>query len=783
MEEREWVTWHKPWARFDNPEMACDFEAMPLEKRHDYLIQGATALDHALTPLPKMKGHRHTLEAMLQLVRDDFETQRPMSEDARLAWRSALELTRRNRGPKVDEVFKCVVDCLVFLLHTRRMPDFPRQYLERVVRGMMKDYAVGLGVNNVARLAAVFEDMTPALIRARAAALRADTQGKKTSEYFERIMDVLREEGTETQAREGQDDAIMEELSPLEREIQAHGLDVDDARVVVCFVTGDPAFLSTHTLYDWMRIWKKVREKCRYLLQGDFGRKNQSVIESLVAMAGDSKSGRKQSGTASLSRKRSDEASAGGQDGVVGVEEQRKRVKGGEITIKVEEEGPGEALKEGDSHPEEKTTAYAPFEDYQYLLLLKKRYPESSRGGEGAGVTVGNASATLSAASVPVPEAFRSHTPTPPPSTPPSTSLPTHSHESLAPRQSAALLNTLPTAASWRQPPGRGITTGSTGMTALARGAATLRADAGAAPASFLSDVWRHGETTAGGSLSPDALMRPPHAGEAGTAPIPSISTLAKTRATSAAASSGSPTRKAATRAPKVQPPPGPTSVTTGPITDASAPRDSPIQSVRASLSKGKATSVPTTTVTRSLPAHSTITKAVGRQECLPAEATATATTAHMVSFPPHVTATTTTTATPSLGAEERVVTTTKATTASANPRDAGIPTPPSWNGPMSTARTPTWPCVRPPMSPPRVMGSTPSPSLQSACVPKRDLPLDAASPSTDPTPSVTTTTATKTTTETVKSQTSTALTEIVTTVTTITTTTTTTTPCGAFNA
>lgn len=64
MEEREWVTWHKPWARFDNPEMACDFEAMPLEKRHDYLIQGATALDHALTPLPKMKGHRHTLEAV-----------------------------------------------------------------------------------------------------------------------------------------------------------------------------------------------------------------------------------------------------------------------------------------------------------------------------------------------------------------------------------------------------------------------------------------------------------------------------------------------------------------------------------------------------------------------------------------------------------------------------------------------------------------------------------------------------------------------------------------------
>lgn len=86
----------------------------------------------------------------------------------------------------------------------RRMPDFPRQYLERVVRGMMKDYAVGLGVNNVARLAAVFEDMTPALIRARAAALRADTQGKKTSEYFEKIMDVLREEGTEVRVEKGQ---------------------------------------------------------------------------------------------------------------------------------------------------------------------------------------------------------------------------------------------------------------------------------------------------------------------------------------------------------------------------------------------------------------------------------------------------------------------------------------------------------------------------------------------------------------------------------------------------
>lgn len=62
---------------------------------------------------------------MLQLVRDDFETQRPMSEDARLAWRSALELTRRNRGPKVDEVFKCVVDCLVFLLHTRCVTCLP----------------------------------------------------------------------------------------------------------------------------------------------------------------------------------------------------------------------------------------------------------------------------------------------------------------------------------------------------------------------------------------------------------------------------------------------------------------------------------------------------------------------------------------------------------------------------------------------------------------------------------------------------------------------------------
>lgn len=84
------------------------------------------------------------------------------------------------------------------------MPDFPRQYLERVVRGMMKDYAVGLGVNNVARLAAVFEDMTPALIRARAAALRAGAQGKKTSECFERIMDVLREEKMEVRVVKGQ---------------------------------------------------------------------------------------------------------------------------------------------------------------------------------------------------------------------------------------------------------------------------------------------------------------------------------------------------------------------------------------------------------------------------------------------------------------------------------------------------------------------------------------------------------------------------------------------------
>ena len=86
----------------------------------------------------------------------------------------------------------------------RRVPDFPRQYLERVVRGMMKDYAVGLGVNNVARLAAVFEDMTPALIRARAAALRAGAQGKKTSECFERIMDVLREEKMEVRVVKGQ---------------------------------------------------------------------------------------------------------------------------------------------------------------------------------------------------------------------------------------------------------------------------------------------------------------------------------------------------------------------------------------------------------------------------------------------------------------------------------------------------------------------------------------------------------------------------------------------------
>jgi hypothetical protein len=94
-------------------------------KADSWLFRYLQTLECSLSPLCNIFVPVLSSLQMLQLVRDDFETQRPMSEDARLAWRSALELTRRNRGPKVDEVFKCVVDCLVFLLHTRYVTCLP----------------------------------------------------------------------------------------------------------------------------------------------------------------------------------------------------------------------------------------------------------------------------------------------------------------------------------------------------------------------------------------------------------------------------------------------------------------------------------------------------------------------------------------------------------------------------------------------------------------------------------------------------------------------------------